>query len=920
MSTTGKATKPFLPYVVALCVPILIMLLIFFQREIFPFGNNCFLSTDLYHQYAPFHQMMRDALQSQKGLTYTWDIGLGTNLLSLYAYYLASPINWLLLLCPAEFVIEFITYGILLKIGLASVTFTHYLRKHCSADNWSPVLFGILYSLSGYYAAYSWNTMWLDCLLLFPLVILGLERLVKEKRFFLYTGSLALCILTNYYISIMICVFLVLYFLIQMAIQSDAWIVRDEEGFSLPGATMYQFSTRGLTFAFFSLLAGGIACILLIPVYCAFDMTASSNSIFPTSLTSYFSIFDMLSRHLMNVDVHLGLDHWPNVFCGVGTLLMLPLYVLNRSVKPKEKILFFFLILFFLLSFSLNVLNYMWHGFHYPNSLPARQSFLYIFLLLLMAYQGFLAIGKVSSRALVGSFCGVAAFAILAEKLISEDFLEWDSCYLTIVFAGLYAILALAARRRSLAKDMLYLLTITILTIEMTLNTSETSVRTVSRTNYVQEDPHMQSLIEIASDLENGGFFRMEKMSTRTKNDGAWLGYHSGSIFSSSANANLTAFYKKMGMEGSTNSYSMNGSTLFTDCLLGIRYATSKSSEAQTDLQKLCAQTEMVNLYANTYALSLGFFVEEGVSDALLTATSPIENQNRLAERLTGISELFTQVPTTTAGSKEVRVIAEQDGYLYAYVTKGNGVKNVSVSDGSSDREYSHLDRGYLIDLGYRTTGDMVTLSTEDEGTLIVSAYLLDEEKLAAVYEVLSETPMTIDHYDSASVYAHIEAPADGRLLTTIPIEDGWSVWVDGEEVETEPFQDAFLSVSLTEGSHTLEFHYKTEGLSLGISLTVLSLALFLLSSLIVYVILRPFPSQNGKDKTRKIPVWQKAEEDPSEEDFARESSPEEGDVREAPQKEERDFLDPLWEEVQSAREEIPQEEQNPGEQPQEQK
>ena len=62
--------------------------------------------------------------------------------------------------------------------------------------------------------AYNWNVMWLDCIFLFPLIALGLEKLVSEGKFKLYVISLGLCILSNYYISIMVCIFLVLYFLL----------------------------------------------------------------------------------------------------------------------------------------------------------------------------------------------------------------------------------------------------------------------------------------------------------------------------------------------------------------------------------------------------------------------------------------------------------------------------------------------------------------------------------------------------------------------------------------------------------------------------------------------------------------------------------------------------------------------------------
>ena len=85
---------------IAFAAPILIMLIIFIQRGIFPFRDQTYLRTDLYHQYAPFFSEFRHKLQTGGSLLYSWDIGLGVNFAALYAYYLASPLNWLLILCP----------------------------------------------------------------------------------------------------------------------------------------------------------------------------------------------------------------------------------------------------------------------------------------------------------------------------------------------------------------------------------------------------------------------------------------------------------------------------------------------------------------------------------------------------------------------------------------------------------------------------------------------------------------------------------------------------------------------------------------------------------------------------------------------------------------------------------------------------
>ena len=106
----------------------------------------------------------------------------------------------------------------------------------------------MFYALSGYLAAYSWNIMWLDCVWLLPLIILGLEQLVTKKKCFLYCITLGLAILSNYYIAIMICLTLVIYFVFLMIkLRHDS--IRD-------------FFGKVFRFAAYSLLAGGLAACL----------------------------------------------------------------------------------------------------------------------------------------------------------------------------------------------------------------------------------------------------------------------------------------------------------------------------------------------------------------------------------------------------------------------------------------------------------------------------------------------------------------------------------------------------------------------------------------------------------------------------------------------------------------------------------
>ena len=91
-------------------------------------------------------------------------------------------------------------------------------------------------------AAYSWNIMWLDCIFLLPLILYGLEQLVQEKKGLFYCVTLGLSILSNYYISIMICIFMVMYVIVQVILY--------------PPKKIKDLVATGVRFGFYSLLAG----------------------------------------------------------------------------------------------------------------------------------------------------------------------------------------------------------------------------------------------------------------------------------------------------------------------------------------------------------------------------------------------------------------------------------------------------------------------------------------------------------------------------------------------------------------------------------------------------------------------------------------------------------------------------------------
>ncbi len=782
---------------IAFWVPVLAMILIFAGKEIFPFGQESFLRTDMYHQYAPFFSEFRHKLQNGGSLLYTWDIGMGVNFTALYAYYLASPMNWLLILCPQNYVIEFMTYLIVIKIGLCGLAFAWYLKKSCKANSVSIGIFGILYAMSGYVSAYSWNIMWLDCILLFPLIVYGLEQLVREGRGFLYCVTLGLSILSNYYISIMICIFMVIYF--------GALLLMEKMDSKM------DYVAACIRFAIFSLLSGAMAALVLLPEIYALQATASSDVNFPKTFTSYFTIFDMIARHLFCVETEQGLDHWPNIYCGAAVFIFFLLYVSSQKIKLKEKVVYCGMLLFFFASFSTNVLNFIWHGFHYPNSLPARQSFIYVFLMLFVCFRAFMHLKDTPKKYMNMAFFGSVTFVLLAEKLIDAEHFHFAIFYAALIVLAMYV--GLLYLYKNGKAGMAVLLALILVTVETTVNMAVTSVTTTSREAYTRDNEDVRNLVELLEPAED--FYRVEKKTRKSKNDGAWMNFSSVSLFSSTANADLTAFFKRVGCESSTNSYSITGSTPLVDSLVSIKYALYSDEVPNTTLWEFRKQSGDTYLYENLYTLPLGVVLPENIdNDWQYKLSNPAEVQNDLCEVL-GTDKVLEWVESESSG-KKTTFTPDVDGHYYVYVTNQK-VKKVKASLPGKTETFNNVNRGYLMDLGTLTAGNKITLTSEtDDQNMACEVYRFSDTAMISVYETMSRQPLKLTSWTDTKLEGTVAAQEDGVLYTSIPFDKGWTVKVDGEEVETEKLFEAFLSVKLPAGSHEITFEYFPEGLKLG--------------------------------------------------------------------------------------------------------
>lgn len=817
------------PYIVAFGLPFLICVIICIGNGVYPFGDNCILHIDMYHQYCPFFTEFLNKLQTGGSLQYSWNLGLGSDFVSLYAYYLASPLNFLILLCPKSHVIEFMTLLIILKISASGLTFFLYIRHHYKLigkdgrmhkNQMIPALvFSTAYALSGFVAAYSWDIMWMDCIALFPLIMIGLERLVQEKKAGLYYITLALCIFCNYYISIMICIFLVFAFALLFFSQKKG-----------KGGAI-------LRFGWYSLLAGASSAILLLPEIAVLSVSGSAEGGFPKTAEFYFNILAELGRGAAVTSVYTGNDHWPNLYAGAFSLFLVWIYVLNRRISWKEKVPRIAMLVFFLVSFAENQLDYIWHGMHFPQALPGRQSFLYSFVLLSM---GFAAVRKRKGTRIW--HIAVAAIVSMALLLVAgwygdETVTEPVSLVITALFICVYAVAFVLTKITGKKKRQVFTeFAVFVAVAELAINMAVTGFGTTSRVAYTEKQSDYEKLLEMAKEdnEETGsGFYRVEDTGRKTKNDDSLYGYASATIFSSLMNLDVSHLFQSLFMEGGKNFYCYNGATPLSSSLFSVKYMLSDNALEESPYRTLVGGSGKSFLYRNNFSLPLGFVMDEqAIADWNVSTADRMASLNSFASALGAEGQmLYPATYVTDANAGDTTIDIAEDGYYYAdYESCTSDTLTVNRSDGWT-KQYSKTSHRYLIELGECKAGDEIHILNSNMESIEFEVYQLNEKVVQQAFDALNAQTMQLTDMTDRKIEGKIRVQNAGRLVLSVPADEGWTLYVDGKETEIEPLADALVGVHLEKGSHTIKLCYTTPGVKAGAGFSLGAVVLFMISA-----------------------------------------------------------------------------------------
>lgn len=841
--------------------------------SVFPFGSITVMRMDLYHQYGPLFAELYDRIVEHKSLLYSWITGGGSSFLGNYLNYLSSPLSFLIFLFDKEDISYAITFIVAFKCILSATSFSYYLKKSFNKDNYFLSAFGILYAFSAYFLAYYWNVMWLDAMIMLPLIALGIEKIFKTGDIKLYTVSLVILFFANYYMGYMCCIFAVLYFFVCFinTYSNDGKLNENavyEKKYSTKALMNNVFINRGVKFAFASIIAALICAITLVPVFMILKNSSATSGTFPQTFKSYFDLLDLITSHFALLETTIrssGDNVLPNIYTGILTFILLPLFLVNNKIKLKEKATYVVLIIFFVFCFNNNCAEYIWHAFHFPNDLPYRYSYMYSFIIAVMGYKTILNFKGIKVKDIAYTGLAIISFVIICQKFLTNKMTN-STIYATIIFVTLWCGFLFLLKNKNAQKKTVSFVLVTFILCETIISSIVGLPLNQDNKNYKENYKTYTDAINYI-DNKDSGFYRTELCYLNTRMDPAYYGYNGISVFSSMAYESYSQLQSSLGMQGNkVNSYTYNTQTPVYNMMFNIKYLiqTDVSLAPSSNLYKKIYTTsdKKSNVYESKYNLPIAYCVNSKIDDWVTDEGNPFEIQSDFVKLATGYSNVFKPVEynstdfdavsgddvtengtywleksdsSSNYGTETVSLSPTIDGNLYLYV-KSSDLKTITVNSEKVSDITQSMEDAYILDLGYHNKGDEVLVSLdaskmESESTSFdFYCYTADDTVVKNMYNSLAGNSLNVESYSDTIVKGTVKAKENCYLYSSIPYDDGWSVYVDGKKAETFEIGGTLLAIELTPGQHKIEYKYFPVGFLYGIiisAVTVFGLCVF---------------------------------------------------------------------------------------------
>ena len=876
---------PALYILLSFFIPFLLILVALAGLHVTPFGDKTLFIADANGLYINYVSYAGRLVKGLEGFTYSFEKGLGGNMMPHMGITMLNPFFALFAFTPIRnypaaytlvSVLNFCVCGPTMYLFLADI----YGHKR------SNLIFSTAYALNGFLVANVFQVIFFTAVHVFPLVVLGLRKLLRGRSPLLYILSLAYALVTSYYMGFMICVASVLFFILYL------WLYKDR----LTGQTRTLF----FRYALASLCGGLLATAVWLPSL----LGISGGRLEQTKITD-FSFAEKMPLLEIGAKLFTGansrdelINGLPNIFVGILPLALAVLFFLNKDISRRRKTAAGIALGFYLLSFYIVAFDMLMHGGTTTNWFNFRYSYIFSFLLLLIAAEQWQYLDSISLADC--KKCGL--ILLLATVLIfSKRYAFVMGGEVVLDFALLLLMFgAFSMHRRDAGKNpkrILEILVLVIVSVQLMLNYLISTDSLIKEKGWDQKASEYRKTVELVAPLSMGvqngdsGFFRMEvnkQYSGTCGNDPMLYGYngvgHGGSVERNFVRAELN----KLGVHwfDMRNSYG-EGIPAATDTLLGLKYIIAQEDLTEekgylngTDFNEseLLRDEDNYDLYYNKDALPVAFlsgtavetvetdfvdtfdnlnrtwatisgeetpvFVEE--NDISFRATNLFDgleinadNARKLTEKYDAEAEAAKKDPVSANKASEKRAAdktlsPEYSAYIeYSWTAKRDG--SVYTYNKASMTEVQGSPTPVLEYLGTYHKGDTVTgyisvatdyvnrVGFEEIAGRFRAAYA-DNDALHELATVVKERPCTVEKIKDSHLRGEFTAEDGQLLMFTIPYDEGWTCFIDGKEAEIKQVLGVFMAVDAPAGTHSYEMKFFPVGMKTGIALSAAAL------------------------------------------------------------------------------------------------
>lgn len=817
--------------IIAFAISFICIYVFYYIFDLLPFGSGTLATGDAEIQYIDFFSYFKDILTGNNSVSYTYSDTLGGDTLAIFSYYLASPFNLLLFFFSKSNILTFFNLISALKISMCALTMGIFLSSRFERKL-KPV-YVILLSLSYAFMQYNLsqvdNIMWLDGVYMLPLILLGVYKAVNYRNIILLSVSAGLCIIFNWYIAGMCCLFSIIWFFFEYALKC-----LDKNG--------GEFYFKDMLVSLF-LYGGGMVLALILSAGLFLPTVASmlgGKSVDYNFINEFTgNIFNVISKYQLGAFSSYGA---PALYCGSTALIGAVALFFAKGITRKHKVVFGAMFFIMLMTFFWQPLYMVFSLLRSIGSFLIRHAFLSIFALIFMAAYFFKS--DVPDRT---KYIFVSAFSFSAVLMLLEYFNpsnDLTRTYYTVIFAVLAAfVLILIPRIRAVSVIAVFLLLVELGFNSKLILVLGHGVDYKEETHNYQVEQQKQ-IDEIKS--KNSGFYRIAQTVKRTGssyNDSFAYGFASNTGFTSCPDNLQLDFLDRMGYRNEGECITVVGTPILAaDALLGVKYVLSdKPVDGLVKADGIRGYNGNT-VYENPYCLPMAYVIDK-YEETEYKAENPFDFHNEIYSNLLGEkTELYKRI--------KYEIQDTEGGFLYTldmprgnYVLYGNidfywsGESSVIDLNGSGTIKYgSWLSRSVFnvpAKSGQKVKVEVTT--SVPQNFKDAQFCVLDLDKLKTVTDLLSSRSALGITFDRDRIYGSVQSENGGFAVLSVPYSENWDFEINGQSAVPLTLGDGLMVLPLAAGNNDISAKYSVPFLALGIIISVIGILMLIVIAVITY-------------------------------------------------------------------------------------